>query len=90
MSGKILQMEQEYELLCGSDGWNHPSLAVIRERLMEQDDFVEHPFQVEEGVVECRCGSKRTFSTQIQARSSDEGFTLLVRCVECNSQWREN
>lgn len=87
-------MNDEYEKRCNDGvnlGWNHPIFEEIRIRLQEQDDFTENPFQVEEGVVECKkCGSKRTLSTQVQVRSSDEGFTLLVHCVDCGSKWREN
>lgn len=86
-------MQEEYEKLCNNGeylGFNHPAFEDVRLRLAEQDEFTEHPFQVEEGVVECRCGSKRTFSTQVQTRSSDEGYSLFVQCVECGAKWREN
>lgn len=73
-------------------GWNHPIFDKFRKQLKEEDNFIENPYtNVEEGVIRCnKCGSFKTFSYQKQVRSSDEGFTLFVNCVVCNSSWREN
>ena len=73
-------------------GWNHPAFDVYKKQIEEENEFIENPHvNIEEGVIECRkCGSKRTFSYQKQVRSSDEGFSLFVNCINCNSTWREN
>jgi len=73
-------------------GWNHPDLAYIREKIDEENKFIENPVvDIAEGIIQCgKCKSKRTFSYQKQVRSSDEGFTLFVNCVDCNSSWVEN
>jgi DNA-directed RNA polymerase subunit M/transcription elongation factor TFIIS len=72
-------------------GWDHPLFSAIKDRIDEKEQFIEKPFEIEEGVVECdQCGSKRTFSYQKQVRSSDEGFSLFVTCVECKTSWVEN
>lgn len=73
-------------------GWNHPTFDNHKRQIQEEEDFIENPYtNVEEGVIQCsKCGSKRTFSYQKQVRSSDEGFSLFVNCVNCNASWREN
>lgn len=55
----------------------------------EEDDFIENPPQVEEGVIECkRCKSLRTISFNKQTRSGDEATAVFVRCSECNFQFK--
>ena len=46
------------------------------------------PAEVEEGVLECKCGSKRTISFTLQTRSGDEGTSVWARCVECGNKWQ--
>lgn len=43
-------------------GWNHSCFDNIAFRINEQNEFLTNPFEVEEGVLECRCGSRRVFS----------------------------
>ena len=69
-------------------GWQHPSFDFAKSQIDEQDDFIQNPFQVEEGVIDCRCGSKRVFSYSKQSRSADEPMTTYAHCVECNSKWQ--
>ncbi len=71
----------------GYIGWKHHSFDNAVMRLEEQDDFIEHPFQVEEGVLECKCGSKKVYSFSKQTRSADEPMTTYAQCVNCNSTW---
>lgn len=73
-------------------GWNHPFFHKYRIQLEEEDKFVENPLvEIEEGVIQCsKCKGKKTFSYQKQVRSSDEGFSLFVTCITCNSHWVEN
>lgn len=55
----------------------------------EEDNFIENPPQVEEGVIECkRCKSLRTISFNKQTRSGDEATNVFVRCSECNFQFK--
>ena len=69
-------------------GWNHHAFANEHAQMEEQDDFIEHPFEIEEGVIECRCGSKRVYSYSKQTRSADEPMTTYAECVKCNSKWQ--
>jgi DNA-directed RNA polymerase subunit M/transcription elongation factor TFIIS len=71
----------------GSVGWVHPTFITATNQMAEQDDFIEHPFEVEEGVIECKCGSKRVFSYSKQVRSADEPMTTFAHCVKCNKKW---
>jgi DNA-directed RNA polymerase subunit M/transcription elongation factor TFIIS len=70
--------------------WKDPKYAIYREKLEEEDQFLTNPFEIEEGVLECKCGSKRTISFQRQTRSADEGSTTFAQCVECGTRWRHN
>lgn len=69
--------------------WNHPNFEFIRSEMQEEDDFLENPPEVEEGVMECaRCHSKRTFSFSKQTRRSDESATVFIRCSNCNYTYK--
>lgn len=69
-------------------GWNHTCFEEIRNSLQEQDDFVKNPFEIEEGALECRCGSKRVFSYSKQTRSCDEPMTTFAQCMSCKAKWK--
>lgn len=72
-------------------GWEHPDFQEIRNSIDEQDDFVENPFEVEEGVLDCgKCGSRKVFSYSKQCRSSDEPMTTFATCVNCKNTWVYN
>lgn len=70
--------------------WKHPSLESYLKEEEEQDDFIINPFQVEEGIVECKCGSKRVYSYSKQTRSGDEGITSFHQCLNCKARWKLN
>lgn len=68
-------------------GWNHPVYSDIKNKIEEHDEFIINPFEVEEGVTTCRCGSGRVFTYQKQCRASDEPMTTFAKCVACKAQW---
>lgn len=69
--------------------WEHPNLKQVRQHFYEQDNFIENPPMIDEGVIECiRCRSKRTFSFSKQTRRGDESTTVFVRCSECSKTFR--
>lgn len=69
-------------------GWNHVGFEDWKYLLEEQDNFIENPFEVEEGALECKkCGSKKVFYYQKQCRGSDESSTTFATCVKCGSKW---
>ena len=70
-------------------GYFHSNFDKIQKCLLEEQDFIENPPVVEEGVIECgKCKSKRTFSFNKQTRSGDEAVTVFVRCANCGYQFR--
>jgi DNA-directed RNA polymerase subunit M/transcription elongation factor TFIIS len=71
----------------GMIGWNHPTFTDIRNRIDEHDEFIINPFEVEEGVTTCHCGSGRVFTYQKQTRGADEPMTTFAKCVKCKAQW---
>ena len=81
-SAKILA-----DLKAGKRGWRHPDFERITLVVKERDDFIVTPFEVEEGVLTCKCGSKRTYSYQRQIRSLDEPTSTFAQCVVCKRTW---
>lgn len=81
---QVMEQVQKKEL-----GWNHPNFHQIDNDFREEDDFIQNPPAVEEGVMECtKCHSKRTFSFSKQTRRSDESATVFIRCSNCNHTYK--
>lgn len=69
--------------------WSHFSTKEMKVRLDEQDNFIENPFQVEEGIVQCKkCKSKRVFSHSKMCKSADEPMSVIAICCNCNLKWK--
>jgi len=82
----ILQMVKDKKVCLNSSNFES-----IYTEVSEKDNFLDNPFSVEEGVLECgKCGSKRSFSYSKQVRRSDEGFTTFCLCAQCGTRWRIN
>ena len=98
--GDLLQKNNLKDLInsikIGELGWKHSAFKEMQNMLAEQNDFIENPFAVEEGVLECKardkngklCGSKRVFSYQRQVRSADEPMTTFASCCQCGTKWQ--
>lgn len=71
-------------------GWNHKTWNMYQDIEYEQDCFIIQPFEIVEGIVECRCGSKRVFSYSKQTRSGDESITTFNECLICKNKWVYN
>lgn len=67
--------------------WNHPFYENHINDEIEQDNFIMNPFEIQEGAIECKCGSKRVFSYQKQCRGADESATTFAECVACGNKW---
>ena len=37
-----------------------------------------------------KCKKNKTKHTKMQTRSSDEGYTVFINCVECGNKWMEH
>lgn len=60
----------------------------LLQKQKEEDDFINNPYQVVEGVLTCgKCGSKRTISFNKQNRSGDEPTAVFAKCVNCKASW---
>lgn len=81
---QVMEQVQRKELF-----WDHPNFNKIRQEFQEEDDFIQNPPVVEEGVMECqKCHSKRTFSFSKQTRRSDESATVFIRCSNCSYTYK--
>ena len=78
-------------------GWSHDSFNQLRIRMEEQDNFIENPFEVAEGVQQCKtinkntgkiCNSRRVMYYQIQERGADEPMTTYNECCACGAKWK--
>ena len=69
-------------------GLNDEIFEIYRNIEKEENDFITNPLVVEEGVLECECGSKRTMSYSKQTRGGDEATSVFAQCVECGRKWR--
>lgn len=88
--GDLVDGKKIEEILSAGTGWEHPVYEDINNRIKEQDEFLVNPFEVEEGVMECRCGSKLVISYTKQVRSCDEGTSVFATCVVCKSSWTQS
>jgi DNA-directed RNA polymerase subunit M/transcription elongation factor TFIIS len=68
-------------------GWCHNFFYEMILKQEEQDEFILTPFEVEEGVLECKCGSKRVYSYNKQTRGSDEPCSTFAQCMSCKIRW---
>jgi DNA-directed RNA polymerase subunit M/transcription elongation factor TFIIS len=55
----------------------------------KQFKYLTEPLSVSEGIHTCgKCKSKKTYSYQLQTRSSDEPMTNFVTCASCGNKWK--
>jgi len=81
---QILKAIKENKLL-----WNNDFFETYRKSLIEQDNFIISPFEIDEGVLECnKCNSKKTFSYTKQTRAGDESTTVFAVCANCGAKWK--
>ena len=75
----------------GKFGFEHTDFVDIAKKIKETDSFMLNSFEVEEGVNECsKCKSKRTISYSKQVRSSDEGASIFIYCIDCKHRYMMN
>ena len=67
--------------------FNHSHLQNLIYEEREQDNFIITPFEIEEGVLQCKCGSKKVFSYQKQSRGGDESSSTYAECTSCKAKW---
>ena len=47
------------------------------------------PEKMQDGLIQCRCGSKKTTFIEKQLRSADEPMTIFARCFTCGKRWKQ-
>jgi len=86
---KAYSLKKIYDMVnTNQTGLNHPTFNKSRDLILERNSFIEKPFEVAEGIFECKkCGSKKIFSYSKQTRGCDEGTSVFCECSNCNSKW---
>lgn len=68
--------------------WNDQSLQPFLEIEREEDQFLETPPDVAEGVIQCnKCGCTKVYKMTKQTRSADEPVSLFAFCIKCRRKW---
>jgi len=75
------------EVKEGKIGWEAEIYKETKRKILEIDDYLVNPFEISEGINQCHCGSKKTWSFTKQTRSADEPATTFCRCVACGAKW---
>ena len=71
--------------------YKHPNFNRLHLKQIDNDEYLENPFEVLSGVVKCKkCGSDKTVSYSKQDRSADEPMSVYAQCMICKTKWREN
>jgi DNA-directed RNA polymerase subunit M/transcription elongation factor TFIIS len=81
---------QVYNELC-KNNVQFQSCNFSQEKFNEYKQFkyLTDPLEVAEGIHTCsKCKSKKTYSYQLQTRSSDEPMTNFVTCIQCGNKWK--
>ena len=69
--------------------FNSSDFSSYKFKEYKQFKYLTEPLQVCEGIHTCsKCKSKKTYSYQLQTRSSDEPMTNFVTCAECGNKWK--
>lgn len=69
--------------------FNSSEFSTFKFKEYKQFKYLTEPLQVCEGIHKCsKCKSTKTYSYQLQTRSSDEPMTNFVTCVECGNKWK--
>lgn len=62
--------------------------AARRELRFTDADSGMDPEKMQDGLIQCRCGSKKTTFIEKQLRSADEPMTIFARCYTCGKRWK--
>jgi DNA-directed RNA polymerase subunit M/transcription elongation factor TFIIS len=74
--------------LC-PDKWEKAFEDAARKALRFTDASAMDPEQMPDGILVCRCGSKKTSYYEMQTKSADEPMTVFARCHTCSAKWKQ-
>ena len=64
-------------------GWEHPKFDDARKEFDIMIFIISRRDRVAEGILECKCSSRKIISTQVQSRSRDKGMSIFAKCSIC-------
>jgi DNA-directed RNA polymerase subunit M/transcription elongation factor TFIIS len=69
--------------------WEQAFIDAARKALRFVDASAMDPETMHDGILTCRCGSKKTSYCEMQTRSADEPMTVFAKCHECFKRWKQ-
>lgn len=88
-----LDVEQLYEIVYGGNSQYFDSEAFVQQKKDEEEYLANstRTLNVEDSIYRCpRCKYNRIIVGQKQLRGMDEGMSTLMKCTNCNFEWRKD
>jgi len=74
--------------LC-PEKWELAFEDAARKALRFTDASAMDPDKMPDGILTCKCGSKKTSYYELQTRSADEPMTVFAKCHVCSNRWKQ-
>jgi DNA-directed RNA polymerase subunit M/transcription elongation factor TFIIS len=71
------------------DKWAKAFEDAARKALRFTDASAMDPELMPDGILTCKCGSRKTSYYEMQTRSADEPMTVFARCHMCSAKWKQ-
>jgi len=85
---KFISMYSLYVYSLLSD--DSDEIGILKDKEQYIDSVTYDNYDVEEGIYQCKCGSKKTRSYSLQLRRSDEPSTTFISCLICGNKWKQS
>ena len=69
--------------------WEQAFEDAARKALRFTDASSMDPELMPDGMLTCKCGSKKTSYYELQLRSADEPMTVFAKCHVCSKRWKQ-
>lgn len=69
--------------------WTDAFERAARIALRFTDASAQDPDTMQDGMLQCKCGSKKTSYYEMQTRSADEPMTVFAKCHMCGTRWKQ-
>lgn len=90
LNNKLFNNFNIYKIVKGNINYLNPTInkSYIDEIELKSNQKIEKTIS---RLYTCRkCKQNKTKYTRMQTRSSDEGYTMFINCIECGHKWMEH